>query len=539
MNKEYYNEKKANYINKMLQSTKIDKIFYPIIVDIILRRQYQFRLDDDYFKRDVNSFISNVKRITIEKLEDNTGGQYMIKSEKIVINSSLFRNNTIDYEILYEQLVHECCHAMNYEMQENGEKDDRTFARNNSLNLEMGIMEIFTECEADFLVHNYNAEQDNLMICTETIGYPDITGYFDILTACFGVNKNELLKSAIMGKSELNTLLNRSLNQNNNELDNNNELFEKIAFNIGLILSVIYQEDYAGENDKFYKRNLKDANKRIYTFAHEAINKRILNIRANTIEEYKEQYEIILRDESIIRQFIENSFELYETNKDVKKLRNSTNGKFKIVDLKLRCIDEILSNSAIEDKLSLLKKIQACTNLFKIKEFIKENGIEIDANKKINIPTKKIEEHNKDYTSNRMEWDNTQIFGYMEKNKKHIANPRHNRIEIIKSGLKKVDRNVRLWMLNRLIKIQEKRESKRIIAGGCLLPEGKGDISSYEPISNEPESKIPPWDLSNWGMNKQDLKYDSNTIDDDTNNKIGENDFENYDDRGWEDDWIQ
>ena len=44
MKKKYYNKEKANYIKQMLETTEIQKVYWPIIVDIVLRRQYQFKL---------------------------------------------------------------------------------------------------------------------------------------------------------------------------------------------------------------------------------------------------------------------------------------------------------------------------------------------------------------------------------------------------------------------------------------------------------------------------------------------------------------
>lgn len=63
MNKRYYNKQKANYIYSKLSFSGIDKVYLPLVVDIMLRRQFEFDLSDELLDRDIATFKKNVKKI--------------------------------------------------------------------------------------------------------------------------------------------------------------------------------------------------------------------------------------------------------------------------------------------------------------------------------------------------------------------------------------------------------------------------------------------------------------------------------------------
>ena len=228
MDKKKENEKKANYIKEKLSQTKIDRVYWPVITDVILRRQMQFDLSDEHFKRDVDTFQKNVNKIIIKDLGKRIMGQYSPTGKKILINSRLFE--AADYETIFEVFCHECSHAMNFE--KNGvSKEDRTFNRQVfGMFNESSTMEMFTESEAQFMTDSVNAVH----------GYESITGYANVISAAFGVRKNDLLKRAIEGRKELNTLLNRSEFKLN--INRENAAFNQISFNIGLLHAALMKK---------------------------------------------------------------------------------------------------------------------------------------------------------------------------------------------------------------------------------------------------------------------------------------------------------
>lgn len=81
MKKEYFNKEAYDYIENEINKTKINSIFKPIVIDIILRRRHEYNLDDKYFHRDVESFINNVKDMYLENLPENISGRFYSKKK--------------------------------------------------------------------------------------------------------------------------------------------------------------------------------------------------------------------------------------------------------------------------------------------------------------------------------------------------------------------------------------------------------------------------------------------------------------------------
>ena len=90
MEKEYYkdSEEKVDYIIQRFLNTEINPVFIPIIGDILLRRRYAFNLNDKLFKRDIDTFIKNVKQIEVKDIGDNAGAFYA-KNKKIILVEEL------------------------------------------------------------------------------------------------------------------------------------------------------------------------------------------------------------------------------------------------------------------------------------------------------------------------------------------------------------------------------------------------------------------------------------------------------------------
>jgi len=341
MKKEYYNEQKANYIYKKLSSTEIDKVYLPLVVDIMLRRQFEFDLSDELLDRDIATFKKNVKKIEAKPLGENVGGEFAQAFKEIRLNDLLFQDENIDFEQIYETLAHECFHAMSFEKKEKDYKDDRTFYAGKVID-KTGAMEAFTECEADSIVYTRQYDEtDKRVYLTHTSGYPQLTPYIDLISATFGVTKNELLSAAVKGQTYLDNLLNKSINKTY-EFSGKNRIFEGIATNLSF-LHVAQTE----------KNNLSyiDANSKIYSFAEAGINERINNISTDSIDEFKESFELIKLNQKTI-EYITSG---YEHEKDEN------------VDAKLRIIDEVLENQSIENKLELLSNLQnILDNLFSL-----------------------------------------------------------------------------------------------------------------------------------------------------------------------------
>jgi len=276
MKKVYYDREKDKYIIQRLSLTQIDKVWWPMISDIMLRKQYEYNLSDDILERDLTTFIDNVKEVRANET-GTSDGLFYPADRKIEIKKELLDKDKWDPERFYESLTHECMHAINYEKR--GEfKQDRTFFAGIFGNKD-GAMEIFTESEADALVYNVkNKTNDNYVIQRNTVGYGDITPYIDLISATFGVKRKELLSASIKGKSELDMLLNEHINlpRSNGE----NEIFKGIELNICILHNILYSEREKNEEDrKLDNENIKMANESIFKTAEKGIYNRLCNIK--------------------------------------------------------------------------------------------------------------------------------------------------------------------------------------------------------------------------------------------------------------------
>lgn len=205
MIKKYFDQEAYNYIERKINETKIDSVFKPTIIDIILRRKYEYQLDDKYFHRDVDSFINNVNEIYCKNLpQEPFVGVFVPQKKCIIINLNKFDN--MNNEQIAEKLLHVICHECEHAMHSDETGNDRTFPREKIIIDDAGkivetkgIREAFTEKKTDRIIHNRIIE-DASKYYSETSGYKGITEFVDAIEAAFGIKENELLSAEIKGK---------------------------------------------------------------------------------------------------------------------------------------------------------------------------------------------------------------------------------------------------------------------------------------------------------------------------------------------------
>lgn len=479
-------ERRNKYLIDRLISTKIDPVYFPLIASIISRRSETFNLSDEYFIRDVESFVNNVKTIEVGKLPKGTGNRFYIKEQKIVISSEWFELKNMSQKIFFEAFAHECTHGMNFEKKENDTKDDRTFPVENNI----GTMEVFTECEAHALVYDtpISLLEDGIhkgLKVNHTPGYPSTTHYVDIIAATFGVRRNELLGETIKGPEQLQNFLNQHIDLRCPNSDKN-KIFEGFSRNIDLFFRAAYYSnlDVARENTAI-------ANSKIYSFAEEGLDNRLSNLVVEDIDVFKEQFTEIKINQKIVKRLIE----LGASDKLCEQFREGTSGKYELLNSKLQSIEQILQNDNIKHKQELIQNIQGMRDIEEITKFIDENCIPLDPNMDIEdtISLEEIKKYNKENAS--IQWDNTKIIEYIESHKEEIKQTRE-----------KQPSKFQIFMAKSMVKIKglfdkvgqfanklfNKEETK-------LLPE------STEPVKNELKS----WDLANYGLDKDEFNEEN------------------------------
>ena len=479
MKKEYYDEQKAAYIQKVLETTNIDKVWYPLVSDIFLRRQFEFKLDDNQFNRDVRNFIKNVDAIEVGDIPGNNAGMYNIPVNKIVLDRKAFKNKFFTQEAIYETVAHEVMHAINYEKTTNPNepeyfKWDRTFPGAER----MGIMEIFNECKADAIAFNNSDKSKyfelNQITTPFTNGYTSITPYIDVMASSIGVSRRDLLIASERGRDNLEILF------GNDALNSYEVALEKL-----------YEQSYSGISENSKENAEKffagfQGRKQINELANTLINRRIKNLNTENIYEFNDQFERLKLDKKMIditQDYVESLTNIPEQETDLSK----------IINIKLTSINQVLNNSEIENskKLEIIASLKNMEKTREITQYKDEQGIEIYYDRLWNISKDTIKRFADERTTD-IEWDNSEILNYIKENKKELS--KDDRVGFIKNILDKVFKKFK--------SIREGREQLQ-------LPEGKQRENDTpvahiekEVVVEQPE-RTNPWDLTNWGIDKE------------------------------------
>ncbi len=419
MRKEYFNQEAYNYVASQINKTKINSVFKPIVIDIILRRRYEYQLDDKYFHRDVESFINNVKEIYWDNLREQLGGDFWPKKKCIRINRNAFKENINDEQFaekLLNVICHEFGHAMNFD--ETGK--DRTFKidftdpADSTIPID-GIFEIFTEKESDRLISNRKKE-DAFKYYNETSGYGLTTKYINAIAAAFGIKEKELLSAAIKGEQELYEALKVNIKDENFS----KEKFQEISFNI----RIVHKELHKDKDDEINTENLGDALINIYKNLEQVLAYRINNLEWDNLEDLQKKLENIKLSQNAISNILP-----------------LENGK-KMVYAKVKCMEEIIK-SKDEKSRKLISFVQNSESVDEILEFMNQNEIEINSENlelmpEFELSQQKKDEWAKEFCLDGEEWDNTGIIKYIKANKQEIMNSREKISSKINRGMRKI-----------------------------------------------------------------------------------------------------
>lgn len=432
MKKEYFNQEAYNYVASQINKTKINSLFKPIVIDIILRRRQEYQLDDKYFNRDVESFINNVKEIYWDDLPEKFGGDFLPQKKCIRINRNAFKENMNDEQFaekLLEVICHECGHAMNFD--ETGY--DRTFKidpkdpADSTIPID-GILEIFTEKESDRLISN-RKQEDAFKYYNKTTGYSSTTKYVNAIAAAFGIKEKDLLSAAIKGEQELYEALNVNIKDENFS----KEKFKEISFNI----RIVHKELHKDKDDEIDKKNLGYALKKIYKNSEQILVYRINNLEWDNLEELQEKLEEIKLSQNAISNIM--PLEKGQDDDIVKSL--AMLGK-RMVYAKVMCMEEIIKRKD-ENTRKLISFVQNSESVDEILEFMNQNGIEINSEKinlmpEFELSQQKKDEWVKEFCLDGKEWDNTERINDIIAHKEEIKNVKEKVSNKIKRGIGRI-----------------------------------------------------------------------------------------------------
>lgn len=427
MKKEYKDQVAYDYVASQINKTKINSVFKPIVIDIILRRRYEYQLDDKYFHRDVKSFVRNVEQIYWENFPKGYGGDFHPAKKCIRLSRNKFKENMSDEQFaekLFVILSHECGHAMN----SNILGIDRTFREVDSEVDDAGIVEIFTEKESDRIIFNRDQE-DAFEYYNKTTGYSVTTKFVNAIAAAFGIKEKELLSAAIKGKRKLFNELNATI-KDSNFVKN---IFEDIKLNINLA----HIEFYKDKIDDINFENIENTLKFIYGPLEETLVYRIEKLEWDNLEELQKK----LEDIKLSQNTISNTIPRVKREKVEEFVRPA---KTKVY-AKVMCMEEIIKSNC-ENSRELINFVQQSKGIDEILEFMKQNGIEINSEKLALMPEFELSQQKKDewvkeFCLDGEERDNTERYNYIIANREEIEKVEEKKLTFIDKRKRRIERN--------------------------------------------------------------------------------------------------
>lgn len=203
-NKFYEDTELRLFLNKWVGKMEVKNVYKPLLVDILMRRAFEFELSPEDISQDMQSLMDNLKCIEIKTLPkkfNTMGGVYNSATKTITLNARILDQLTqrrYDPKF-YEILTHEVYHALS--------RDEKGNDRLSNINSYTGrynhsLLEVIVEKAADRCVYPRRGEAAPYFN-QNAYGYSDITFMTDALAATYGVTEKEFLKNAIMGRNRL------------------------------------------------------------------------------------------------------------------------------------------------------------------------------------------------------------------------------------------------------------------------------------------------------------------------------------------------
>lgn len=275
--KYYKNPSLKAYFEKYVGQMSVDSRFKPILVDILLRRAFEYELSPEDIRQDISSLMINLKNIRIGEMPEDSrlaAGVYYSNSREIIINKYYVEraNENPKDPRLYEILTHEVYHALSFD--EYG--DDRLSSINSFNGMDnVSLLEAIVEKAADRCVCGRSL-QNAPYYHKNSYGYTNITFITDAIEATYGVSEKEFLKNAIMGRDRLINFLAANGNEN---IYQTISFLDAIECNFSRLHNTLYPEQGIIQRNRgnyaSIIRNIKDSMSGIYMLCERKFLERI------------------------------------------------------------------------------------------------------------------------------------------------------------------------------------------------------------------------------------------------------------------------
>ncbi len=253
--KKYYNENISEIVNEWITEERYGDLT-PIIKDIIYRRAYEYEINEEDVRVEVESFVQNVKTIEFvhkddERILEKAMGVYSQPSRAIILNADYFSGleaNVSQEEFgtqLYETLTHEVYHALS---DQNGCMGLEYYDYKTNEWKGIALNEVFTETAANRACITRTSE-DAEKYRSETQGYTQLTFVTNFLAASLKCTEKEILSAGIKNMAELMNLF-YSRFPNNKACKSFEDYFNSIEASLDILYNTSYNQDSQMSEDE-------------------------------------------------------------------------------------------------------------------------------------------------------------------------------------------------------------------------------------------------------------------------------------------------
>lgn len=334
---------------------KVKDAYKPLLVDILLRRAYEFDLSNREIEKDLQTLLKSLDSIVIKKMprEDrNTYAFYDYNKKQIILNQEFVRRalkskDKTGIDEVYVTLTHEVYHALC--------RNEKGKDKLSSVNMfdgkeNVNLLETIIETAADRTVFS-RTEKDRYNFRKETTGYPSMTFIVPAISATYGVSEKEFLKNALFGRKNLIAFLS---NQVGEPVNKTIEYLDRMELSLAKMHKAL---NFKGKKSFVRKR------------ARELISEAMIEITNNCNCKLEERYERE-NPESIdsAYNFVENAkynhIKLHQIlDMEVENLRKDRH-------INIQMLEDVKQKAPYDDirTLSQMDQVVSARNKFKTKE---------------------------------------------------------------------------------------------------------------------------------------------------------------------------
>lgn len=497
MQKRYYdNESLMDYFDKWVGKMKVDDVYKPLLIDILLRRAHEYELVPEDIQQDMQSLLDNLENIEIKTLPKNfrsVGGLYNSATKTITLNARTLDQMKGDRynPKLYEILTHEVYHALS--------RDEEGHDRLSSINTHSGkynysLLEVIVEKAADRCVYPRGGSSAPYYN-QNTYGYTDITFLTDALAATYGVTEKDFLKNAIMGRRRLISFLSLQANEDPKETAS---FLDSVELNFSKLHEALYPDKILRRkpSPEDFERKIKTIKRsmaNIYNWCEIKFSERIENTPLHGLRQ-AERFEneakfnhnklTFVMEDALYR--FSNKYkrpDIYnDVSREVEYAREETTDRISDIDAVIRNY----SRMSLPEAITLINESRH-GNLKKYASIMRRFDIALSRNKVFPENSRTLNEYY-DTDFGTSTWENDAVSEYIVRNLPEVVKRGNTVINLIGSIIPVGRKNKQM-----LPEVRGSEEHKEVLNFGALSKEEQNRINTtiaHVPKQREERQKI-------------------------------------------------